>query len=152
MPKWLGYVKKKGNEKKLIKNKAELLCYAAEHNITVIQMHLKNDVSLSMPTDDETHCYIGINMKGLPENLTYTALLHETGHCETGSFYNQYSRFDITAKQEYRANKWAAEHALPKEALEQAAAEGYTEAWQLAEYFGVTEDFVRFAYAQYFIN
>ena len=142
-------MKKKENEEKRIVSENELLAHVSTHKIIVTNIQLKTSISMSVPAGGG-YSYIAINNVGLSEAERFTALLHETGHCETGAFYNIHSPFDIIGKQEYRANKWAAEHALPKAALEQAAAEGYTEAWQLAEYFGVTEDFVRFAYMQYY--
>ena len=142
-------MKKSENEKNRITNITELLTYDREHRITVISVRLKASVSMSMPAGEGCH-YIAMKESGLSAPERYTALLHETGHCETGAFYNLHSPFDLVDKQEYRANKWAVENAITKEALEQAAGQGYTEAWQLAEYFGVTEDFIRFAYRYYY--
>lgn len=72
-------------------------------------------------------------------------LAHELGHCIKGAFYNIYSAFDIRSKHEYTANKWAAHKLLPYNELENAFKLGYTEAWQIAELFNLTEDFVRTA-------
>ena len=69
-------------------------------------------------------------------------LAHELGHCITGSFYNFYSCFDIRAKQEYRADVWAAEQLIPVQELLMAFERGYSELWQLSDYFQVTESFI----------
>lgn len=66
------------------------------------------------------------------------------------AFYNPYSPFSLIEQQEYRANKWAIKKLIPKNELEQAIKEGNEEIWQLAEYFDITEDMVRFAYWVYF--
>lgn len=70
-------------------------------------------------------------------------LAHELGHCETGSFYNVYSSLDIREKQEQRADRWAVSHLVPVEEFMSALSEGVVEVWELAEFFDVTEDFIR---------
>ena len=46
-------------------------------------------------------------------------------------------------RHEYRADKWAVHALLPRQELERAVKEGCTEVWELAERFGLTEDFIR---------
>ena len=46
-------------------------------------------------------------------------------------------------KHEYKANRWAFEHYLPADELKTAMASGLTEPWQLAEWYGFPESFVR---------
>ena len=73
----------------------------------------------------------------------HTALAHERGHLDSGAMYS----FDtplITMEQcEYRAWKRAVMEALPFADMLSAYESGFTEVWQLAEYFDVTEDFIR---------
>lgn len=71
-----------------------------------------------------------------------TVVAHECGHCFTGATHTVYSSYDIIEKHEYKANKWAAHRLIPPDELAQALRDGYTEIWQLADYFGVTEDFI----------
>lgn len=78
-----------------------------------------------------------------------TCLAHECGHCVTGSFYNVYSPLDIRQKHENTADKWAIEHTITADELDDAIAEGCGEYWQLAERFGVTTEFVRKAVCWY---
>ncbi len=94
--------------------------------------------------DRDKQCYIAVN----PLLLTSCRdekmkLAHELGHCETGRFYNQYTPHDVRQKHENRADKWAIKKLVPKDELEGAVAAGYTEVWELAELFEVTEDFMR---------
>ena len=70
-------------------------------------------------------------------------LAHELGHCITGSFYNIHAAVDSRRRHENKADKWAVRHLVPVADLDDAVAEGCTELWELAEKFGVTEDFVR---------
>jgi len=76
-------------------------------------------------------------------------LFHELGHCETLSFYYRGSCCAIREKQENKADRWAVKKLLPKEELEEAVRQGNREAWQLAEYLGRTEAFVRKAIELY---
>ena len=78
---------------------------------------------------------------------TYTEekciLAHEIGHCRTGSVQHVLSPFDLIEKHEYLADKYAVNKLIPKNKLKNAVKKGVTEVWQLADYFGVTEDFMR---------
>ncbi|MCD8322375.1 MAG: hypothetical protein LUC89_05765 [Oscillospiraceae bacterium] len=67
----------------------------------------------------------------------------------TESFYNCYSSYDLRQRHENRADKWAIKKLIPKDELEEIVAEGVTEPWELAEHFGVTEDFIRKAVRWY---
>ena len=76
-------------------------------------------------------------------------LAHELGHCITGSFYNVYAPCDVRQKHENHADKWAIKELIPEDELNKAVSHGITEIWDLAEYFGVTEDFMRKAVCWY---
>lgn len=78
-----------------------------------------------------------------------TALAHEIGHVETGSFYSTLTPFYTRAKCEYKANKKAIQMLIPRDRFNHAVKNGYNEVWQLAEYFDVTEQFVRRACCLY---
>ena len=56
---------------------------------------------------------------------------------------------DIRKKHENRADKWAIQRLIPLSELDAARADGHTELWDLAEYFGVTEDMMRKALCWY---
>ncbi len=77
------------------------------------------------------------------EALERVCLAHELGHCETGSTYNMYSPLDLRAKHENRANKWAVDTLIPRADLDAAIKKGYRDICSLAEYFSVTEDFMK---------
>lgn len=117
--------------------------YAEQSNATVMRSRLPVNGSLCIETDDRSY-YIGIdeNMReGSAEHRTHLA--HELGHCATGSFYNRYAACDVRQKHENRADRWMIEHMIPEAELNAAVADGHTEAWDLAELFGVTEEYVR---------
>ena len=57
----------------------------------------------------------------------------------------------MVAKHEYKANRWAIERYVPFDDLQTAFAHGYTERWQLAEYFDLPESFISKVLDYYFI-
>lgn len=124
---------------------------AKQQNIEVIQYPMKENGSMSIMLEDGA-CYIGMDESvqdgGVQERVH---LSHELGHCVTGSFYNIHAAIDCRQRHENRADKWAITHLIPVEDLDQAIAKGYTEIWDLADYFCVTEDFMRKAFC-YYVN
>lgn len=74
---------------------------------------------------------------------------HELGHCLTESFYTDSSPKYVKQKRENQANKWAIQHLISLEELNEAVQQGHTEMWDLAEYFNVDEDFMRMAVCWY---
>lgn len=68
---------------------------------------------------------------------------HELGHASTGALHKVSSPYETVERSEYRANRWMAEHFLKEEDFREAFAAGYTEPWQLAEYFDLPEQDVR---------
>lgn len=121
----------------------ELYRYAENNEIDVdwIQMELAS--SLSIPLPDGTTAIALDPWKLDTIQKEVLSLAHEMGHCCTGSFYNIFATHDIRQKHENKADKWAVEYLIPKAELDKAVAEGHTELWDLAEYFGVTEDFMK---------
>ena len=104
----------------------------------------------SMSVTDGIHCAIMMDPSKLQaEAEQRQTLAHELGHCVTGSFYTRYAKLDWRQKHENRADKWAIEQLIPADALAQAVASGHTELWDLAEYFGVTEAFMKKALCWY---
>jgi len=76
--------------------------------------------------------------------ITSTRLLrgvcyHELGHVATGALHKIDSPFELAERSEYRANRWSAEQYLTAEDFRAAFADGYTELWQLSEYFDLPE-------------
>lgn len=76
-------------------------------------------------------------------------LCHECGHCATGATHAVSGPYDLIEKHEYKANRWAIEHFIPFDALQQAVQRGYTQPWQLAEYFDMPQEFVQQAVRHY---
>lgn len=121
---------------------------AEKKDIPIIPFQLPETGSLCVQNGGL--CYIGIDEKLLvtePDKKVH--LGHELGHCCTGSFYNRYAARDVRKKHENRANRWAIETLIPEDELDNAVADGYTNIYELAEHFDVTEEFMRMAVCWY---
>lgn len=77
-----------------------------------------------------------------------TALIHEGGHFESGAFYSPYSPYQIKEQAEYRADRSAILRYIPYEEMAALLRADY-QLWELAEYFGVTEEYMLKAYLYY---
>ena len=127
----------------------ELYDEAEEAGIDVAWFPLCEDRSMALQLNDGS-CAIAIDpWKMYPLADETSCLGHELEHCKSGSFYNPYASYDIRKKHENRADKWAIQRLIPLSELDAARADGHTELWDLAEYFGVTEDMMRKALCWY---
>lgn len=124
----------------------DLYGIAERRGHVVICESLTETPSLSLQTNKR--CYIAIDQR-LNVQQEREALAHELGHCEYGGFYNRYSKYDIRAKAERRADKWAFAKLVPYGQLMQAVRHGVTEVWDLAELFDVSCEFMQRAIAYY---
>jgi len=130
-------------------NVLDLYNLAEQQNIEVIETHLPENGSLSL-MDERGNCYIGIDESVMDgDALERVHMGHELGHCLTGSFYNRYTPYDLRQRHENRADKWAILQLVQEEALDEAVADGCCEIWNLAERFGVTEQFMKKAVCYY---
>lgn len=64
---------------------------------------------------------------------------HECGHIGTGALHKVSSPYETVERSEYRANRWSACHFLTADAFRMAFTDGYTQLWELAEYFDLPE-------------
>lgn len=120
----------------------ELYRYTASRNIPVVMHPMPLCGSMSLQT--ERGCVIGLD-RSVCDNAAneMTHLAHEVGHCVTGSFYSELTPLNTRQRHENRADKWAVRALIPARELDEAVASGCTQMWELAEHFGVTEDFMR---------
>lgn len=137
---------------KRINNVVELYEYAETKGYDIYWYNLDLDGldSLSVMRPSDGKCFIAIDPFRLESDADELVKgLHELGHCDKGAFYNEYATCDIRQKYENRADKRAIQLCLSADDLERAVADGHTELWDLAEYFGVTEAFMRKAVCWY---
>nr|DAQ53964.1 MAG TPA: IrrE protein [Caudoviricetes sp.] len=97
------------------------------------------------------NCFVAIDpMKLQSETEEKEKLSHELGHCATGAFYNRYAACDIREKHERRANIWSIKKLVPKDELLKALDDCFcANRFELAEHFGVSEDFMQMALDYY---
>ena len=132
-----------------MKTLQEIYHIAHKENIVVDRFALHSREALSI-MDEDGNCYIAIDpVKISSEADERTKMSHELGHCITGAFYNRYSNYDCRQRHENKADKWAILKLIPVDALDEAVALGLTEFWELADYFGVTEQFMKKAVCLY---
>jgi len=123
--------------------------FARQQNIEVIPFPMTKNGSMSIQMDSGA-CVIGMDdsvRDGACRERVH--LGHELGHCVTGSFYNIHAAVDHRRRHENRADKWAIRQLIPVDDLDDAIAQGCTELWDLADRFGVTEDFLKKAVCYY---
>lgn len=87
------------------------------------------------------------NIHSQAEELVTVA--HEGGHVSTGTTHKVSSPYDLIAKHEYKADKWAVRRLISPKALDAAVAEGCADIHSLAEHFCVTESFMKKAVCLY---
>ena len=119
---------------------AELYDFADNRDIMVIYGKLNRP---ALAINENGNCTVVIDNKQVvsqADELVKAA--HEIGHCETGAFYDINS-LETRSRCEYRADKWAIQKLVPIDELFKAFANGIKEIWELSEWFGVTEDFMK---------
>ncbi|MGI5894255.1 MAG: ImmA/IrrE family metallo-endopeptidase [Candidatus Merdivicinus sp.] len=86
-------------------------------------------------------CAIALNPKdNRSEKQELEHLSHEMGHIETGILHRADADSLEILRNEYRCAAWVVKYLVPIEELREVVEKGYTEVWELAEYFGVSEE------------
>ena len=117
---------------------------AEENDISVYDFELNPIKSMSVPGA------IGMDTKQIEDSREEKArLAHELGHCMRGAFYTGISPLELREQHEYRADKWVIQNLVPFDKLLNALKQGITEIWSLAEYFDITEDYIKKALTLY---
>lgn len=98
----------------------------------------------------EPEGYLGVDYSKIQsEAQEREILIHEEGHFATNTFYTYDSPFTIRQHQENIAIRHGYKKYYSLEKLLAAMEEGYTEVWDLAEHFGVSQEYVREMLAYY---
>ena len=122
-------------------SKYEALIAEYEEEVTIEERNMKND---GLYADG----FVWINGR-LTSAAKTCILAEEIGHHFT-SVGDILDQNDIdNQKQEHKARVWAYQKLLPLENVHLVAMRGYTEPWQMAEYFDLDEEFVRAALKYY---
>jgi Zn-dependent peptidase ImmA (M78 family) len=128
---------------------AEIYEIAEKNNIEIVNLSLPVIECMSIQHGKNNY-YIAIDPALISSSANERVkLAHDIGHCMTGSFYNEYSPIDRRSKHEYTADKWAIKKLVPLDELVDVMKQGCEAVWELAEIFGVTEEFIRKALTLY---
>lgn len=123
----------------------ELLSFAESHGHMIYYMNLQEVKAVTLDDDDS---YIALS-NALHGSEEKEIAAHELGHCECGGFYNRYSAYEVKAKVEYRADKWAYRKLVPVRAVRRAMKKGVQTPWELAEVFDVSCEYIGKALEHY---
>ena len=117
---------------------------AEADGVQVHFLHMEELPSISIPG------HIGMDLSKLKTTVgETTAAAHELGHDCTGTYYGVYSTIDCRKKNENAADRYAIQRYIDPDRLFAAMESGYSQAWQLSELFGFTEDFMKKAVCYY---
>lgn len=127
--------------------KCSLYCYAKRNNIEIDCFHMRSGEALSISINGS--CAIAIDPQKIKSTADETVkIAHELGHCQYGGFYCMDSSLDMREQHEYKANAWAVKKMIPWGKLKKAVVSGM-QLWELADYFDVTEPFMKWAIEYY---
>ena len=123
---------------------------ACEAGALVLRTKLPENKSLIIETGKDRYA-IGLDV-GLREGSKKhrTHLGHETGHASTGSLYNENAPQDVRQRHENDADKWTILNMVPEEELLEQIRQGRGEIWELSDYFGIEELYIKKAMCWYF--
>lgn len=126
----------------------DMIRLAQDHGITVEYCNLPKNKSISVQDDGGDFILMDYSLiRSGPRERVH--LGHEIGHCVRGAFYEPHAPLEVRRKCENAADRWFIEKIIPKDSYQKALESGYTEVWELAEHFNVTEDFIRKAACWY---
>ena len=121
---------------------SDFYTYCKQHDIDIITYNGAPQPGATIRDDDWYAIFLDfsqIHSVRLLKGICY----HELGHACTGALHKVSSPFELVERSEYRANRWAAERFLPVVDFREAFAAGYTEPWQLSEYFDLPEQDIK---------
>ena len=112
--------------------------YCRENQVDVIP--LDRCAQQGATIRDQGFYGVFLNLKKLSSlKLLRGVCCHELGHVATGALHKVDSPFELVERSEYRANRYVAEHFLTPADFAQAFSLGYTEPWQLSDFFELPE-------------
>ncbi len=117
---------------------ADFYHYCREHQVDVIPFDRCPQPAATVRDGGHYGVFLDFS-KIRSTRLLRGVCLHEMGHIATGALHKVDSPFELVERSESRAIGWAAETFLPEHAFRTAFSAGYTELWQLAEYFDLPE-------------
>ena len=118
--------------------------YCKDHNVAVIPFDRCPQPAATIRDQDFYAVFLDFT-KIRSARLLRGICYHELGHVATGALHKVDSPYELVERSEYRAARWVAENCLTEEMFREAFREGYTELWQLADYFDLPESSIETA-------
>lgn len=119
----------------------ELYKLAEDKGVRVMAFSLPQNKAVTINVGDD--CYVGVDPEVFGRECEEKVVLaHEMGHIATGGFYTSETDKTSRKKHEARAEKWAIERLVPKAALKEAIKNGCEDVESLAEFFGITKEYM----------
>ena len=126
----------------------DLHAFAQQHGATIDYAPLPQTTAVAVKLGEKT--FIGMDESILENSAAERMLLaHELGHLQTDAFYGMRAPASVRAAAEMQAERWAVKTLVPKHQFTLLLKQGM-KVWEIAEYFNVSEAFVRKAYHLYF--
>lgn len=142
----------------ILTNKLDTLYnIALKDNIEINNYHFSTSKKAMCARIDQ-YKFILLDKPKIDSSTEETELLaEEIGHYKTGSLYmieatynHPFSKSNIS-HYETKARRWKIKKLLPYKELQQAISKGILESYDLAEYFGLSESFIKEA-VNYYTN
>ncbi len=115
-----------------------LFDYAETKGHEVLYMNLNENKAVTI----EEGRFSIVLANGLTRTEEKELVAHELGHCEYGGTYCRSSKYNVKAKAEYRANKWAYYQLVSPDEITECVRKGIVTPWELAEHFEVSDEFI----------
>ena len=112
--------------------------YCTKHHVAVIPFDRCPQPAATVRDQDFYAVFLDFS-KIRSTRLLRGVCCHELGHVATGALHKVSSPFELVERSEHRAIGYMAEHYLTEDAFREAFRCGYTELWQLADYFDLPE-------------
>ncbi len=116
--------------------------YCRDHHVDVIPYSGAPSAGTTIRDQDQFAVFLDFS-RIHSTRLLNGVCAHELGHAATGALHKVSSPYETVERSEYRAKRWMSEKFLPAEEFLEAFSAGYTEIWELAEYFDLPEEDIK---------
>ena len=112
--------------------------YCTEHGVDIIPYRDAPSAGSTIRDGEDYAIFLDFTKIASTKALKGVCV-HELGHAATGALHKVSSPYETVERSEYRAKRWVAVNHLSENAFREAFSAGYTDLWQLSEYFDLPE-------------
>lgn len=124
---------------------ADFYDYAEENDVDVIPYIGMPHPAATLRAGD--HYAVAIDFSKIDTTRQLRSMcMHEQGHCMTGALHKVDSPFELVERMEHRAHRAVIERYLTPADFQKAFNAGYTELWELEEWFDLPQEDILRAY------